>query len=273
MHVEVAVEMTKLPGAGGELEGKQDQNNACNNRDFTHFSPTSSFSPVMVAKTRHGGQTSPGKLAFKEKLVTKGTTTDALLKKLKNLHEELSVLDQDRVDTKSLDSVRKELILNSILHHKDKGVKAYAACCLADILGLYAPEAPYTVAELVDIFQFIFQQLKSGLKGTEDTYYNQYFHVLESLSTVKSVVLVCDLPNADDMMKHIFSDFFTIVRRDFSKQTESFMGDILTALLDECHTLNASVLEILMAQFMDKNAVRPLVLSVPQYLISSLPAT
>ncbi|KAG7446844.1 cohesin-associated protein Pds5 [Guyanagaster necrorhizus] len=208
----------------------------------------------MVAQTRHGGQTSPGKLAFKEKLVTKGTTTDALLKKLKNLHEELSVLDQDRVDTKSLDSVRRELILNSILHHKDKGVRAYAACCLADVLGLYAPEAPYTVTELVDIFQFIFQQLKSGLKGTEDTYYNQYFHVLESLSTVKSVVLVCDLPNADEMMKHIFSDFFIIVRRDFSKQTESFMGDILTALIDECHTLSAPVLEILMAQFMDKNA-------------------
>ncbi|KAK0211511.1 armadillo-type protein [Armillaria fumosa] len=208
----------------------------------------------MVAKTRHGGQASPGKLAFKEKLVTKGTTTDALLKKLKNLHEELSVLDQDRFDTKSVDGVRKELILNPILHHKDRGVKAYAACCLADILGLYAPEAPYTVAELVDIFQFIFQQLKSGLKGTEDTYYNQYFHVLESLSTVKSVVLVCDLPNADDMMKHIFSDFFIIVRREFSKQTESFLGDILTALLDECHTLSTSVLEILMAQFMDKNA-------------------
>ncbi|KAK0480865.1 armadillo-type protein [Armillaria novae-zelandiae] len=208
----------------------------------------------MVAKTRHGGQTSPGKLAFKEKLVTKGTTTDALLKKLKNLHEELSVLDQDRVDTKSVDSVRKELILNPILHHKDRGVKAYAACCLVDILGLYAPEAPYTVAELVDIFQFIFQQLKSGLKGTEDTYYNQYFHVLESLSTVKSVVLVCDLPNADSMMTHIFTDFFIIVRRDFSKQIESFLGDILTALLDECHSLNTSVLEILMAQFMDKNA-------------------
>ncbi|KAK0446041.1 armadillo-type protein [Desarmillaria tabescens] len=192
----------------------------------------------MVAQTRHGGQTSPGKLAFKEKLVTKGTTTDSSPQKAEEFTR----------------GAQRELILNSILHHKDKGVKAYAACCLADILGLYAPEAPYTVAELVDIFQFIFQQLKSGLKGTEDTYYNQYFHVLESLSTVKSVVLVCDLPNADDMMKHIFSDFFIIVRRDFSKQTESFMGDILTALIDECHTLNAPVLEILMAQFMDKNA-------------------
>ncbi len=64
------------------------------------------------------------------------------------LHGELSELEQETVDAKSLGAVRKDLIHTSILLHKDRGVRVYAACCLADLLRLYAPDAPYTAAEL-----------------------------------------------------------------------------------------------------------------------------
>ncbi|EMD34698.1 hypothetical protein CERSUDRAFT_116889 [Gelatoporia subvermispora B] len=163
-------------------------------------------------------------------------------------------MDQEHVDVGSLSAVRKELINTSILLHKDRGVKAYTACCLADLLRLYAPDAPYTHNELRDIFQFFFRQLSTGLKGPDSPYYNEYFHLLESLSTVKSVVLVCDLPNAEELMVEIFRDFFGLVRRDLAKKIELFMADILIALIDECQSLPSEVLEILMAQFMDKNA-------------------
>lgn len=192
------------------------------------------------------------KLQFNEKL--KGTT-DAVLKKLKALHTELAEMDQELVEVATLNSVRKELISTSIMLHKDRGVKAYAACCLADILRLYAPDAPFTHTELRDIFQFFFRQLSAGLKGADSSYYNEYFHLLESLSTVKSVVLVCDLPNAEDLMVDIFRDFFGLVRRDLAKKIEMFMADILVALIDECQSLPSEVLESIMAQFMDKNAV------------------
>ncbi|KAI0777199.1 hypothetical protein BD413DRAFT_514292 [Trametes elegans] len=208
----------------------------------------------MVATTRTHGQPSPKKLRFRDKLVGKGLATDALQKKLKALHQELADMDQEHVDVPSLNSVRKELINPTILLHKDRGVKAYAACCLADLLRLYAPDAPYTQAELRDIFQFFFRQLTTGLKGPDSPYYNEYFHLLESLSTVKSVVLVCDLPNGDDLMVDIFRDFFGLVRRDLAKKIELFMADILIALIDECQSLPSEVLEIIMAQFMDKNA-------------------
>ncbi|KIL63535.1 hypothetical protein M378DRAFT_192889 [Amanita muscaria Koide BX008] len=209
----------------------------------------------MVAQTRHSGSSpSKKKLSFSDKLLAKGISTDALLKKLKALHVELNAMDQEHVDVASLASVRKELINTSILLHKDRGVKAYAACCLADILRLYAPDAPYTQAELRDIFQFFLRQLIAGLKGTDSPYYDQYFHLLESLSTVKSVVLVCDLPNADELLADIFRDFFALVRRDLSnKKVEMFVADILVALIDECQTLPPDVLEVLMSQFMDKN--------------------
>ncbi|KAJ6484326.1 armadillo-type protein [Mycena vitilis] len=208
----------------------------------------------MVAQTRHAAVPSPKKLAFYDKLVGNSLSTDLLIKKLQVLHRELADLEQELVDANSLGVVRKELIHKTILLHKDRGVKAYAACCLADILRLTAPDAPYTQAELRDIFQFFFRQLTTGLKGSDSPYYTEYFHLLESLSTVKSVVLVCDLPNADELMVQIFRDFFQLVRRDLAKKIEMFLSDILVALIDECQVLPAEVLETIMAQFMDKNA-------------------
>ncbi|KAA1473006.1 cohesin-associated protein Pds5 [Dentipellis sp. KUC8613] len=204
----------------------------------------------MVAQTRTGGS---HRLRFSDKLVGKGLSTDALLKKLKTLHVELADLDQDTVDVASLGAVRKELVHTSILLHKDRGVKAYAACCLADLLRLYAPDAPYTQNELRDIFQFFFRQLTTGLKGPDAPYYQEYFHLLESLSTVKSVVLVCDLPHADELIMDIFRDFFALVRQDLAKKIEMFLADILVALIDEAQSLPNEVLETLMAQFMDKH--------------------
>lgn len=214
-----------------------------------------SHNSSMVAQTRHGGQSPKQRLTFHGQLAGKGVTTDALLKKLKTLHDQLAVLDQEKVDVNSLSTARTELIHVSLLLHKDRGVKAYTACCLADILRLYAPEAPYTQHELRDIFQFFFRQLSAGLKGTDEPYYNEYFHLLESLSTVKSVVLVCDLPSSDELLHEIFKNLFTIVKRDFTKKIEIFMADILAALIDECTSLPNDVLEVIMAQFMEKNAV------------------
>ncbi|KAF8434558.1 cohesin-associated protein Pds5 [Boletus edulis BED1] len=206
----------------------------------------------MVAQTRTAATPSK-KLTFNEKIVGKSLSTDVLLKKLKALHTELAELDQELVDVNSLSSVRSQLINTSLLLHKDRGVKAYTACCLADILRLYAPDAPYTQNELKDIFQFFFRQLSAGLKGTDAPYYNEYFHLLESLSTVKSVVLVCDLPHADELMSEIFRDFFVLVRRDLAKKIELFIADILVALIDECQSLPSEVLDTMMAQFLDKN--------------------
>lgn len=214
----------------------------------------------MVAQTRTGGN-SPKKLKFHDRLTGKQLTIDALQKKLKSLHNELAEMDQEQVDTHSLSTVRKELIHPTILLHKDKGVRAYAACCLADLLRLYAPDAPYTQAELRDIFQFFIRQLTQGLRGADSPYYNEFFHLLESLSTVKSVVLVCDLPNADELMADIFKGFFEMINLDLAKKIELFVADILIALIDECQSLPQDVLELILDRFKGEDTV----LSLPTY--------
>jgi hypothetical protein len=74
--------------------------------------------------------------------------TAELHKRLDTLAKELAELDQDWDHKDSLTKVAKELCSANILGHKDKGVKAYAACCMVDILKICAPDAPFTPSQL-----------------------------------------------------------------------------------------------------------------------------
>jgi sister-chromatid-cohesion protein PDS5 len=99
-----------------------------------------------LSQSQQQQQPDQQRLTFSSSL--RSTTHTELVKRLKQLHQELRDFDQDLVDTASLDTVAKDLIHPSLLLHKDKGVKAYVGACLVDILRLYAPDAPYTPAEL-----------------------------------------------------------------------------------------------------------------------------
>ena len=63
---------------------------------------------------------------------------------------------QDEIIKQSLDATAKELVNSKILKHSSPVVKAYAATCLADMLRLYAPEAPFSTKETI-----VSQQLKN----------------------------------------------------------------------------------------------------------------
>lgn len=83
------------------------------------------------------------RLQFNES-ITGVTSNIELQRRLRVLHEELAELDQDTVQLDSIDPWAKQLGNLNLMMHKDKSVKAYLSCCLADVLRLYAPEAPYT---------------------------------------------------------------------------------------------------------------------------------
>ena len=66
---------------------------------------------------------------------------------LQNLAHELSDADQEGGAAK-YGSVAASLVSPFILKHRDKDVRAHAACCLADILRIFAPDAPYDEEQL-----------------------------------------------------------------------------------------------------------------------------
>ncbi|BGP02903.1 Sister chromatid cohesion protein pds5 [Rhodotorula toruloides] len=178
-------------------------------------------------------------------------STSDLAKRLKAIHEQLSNFDQDDVDTDSLDKVACQLVDPKLLLHKDKGVKAYVGACLVDVLRLYAPEAPYTPAELTDIFDFLIRQLKH-VGSPSDPHQAEYFYIVDSLASVKSIVLVCDLDAADDLMERVFRMAFDTISSNSPKNVELALLDILLALLEEVSTVPSSVLDVLTAQFLPR---------------------
>jgi len=71
-----------------------------------------------------------------------------LLRRLQTLGKELRDLEQEDVPREAYTHVAKELANANLLAHKDKGVRAFTACCLVDILRLCAPDAPFTEKQL-----------------------------------------------------------------------------------------------------------------------------
>lgn len=95
----------------------------------------------------------------------------------------------------------RELCQASVLQHRDRGVKVIAACCLANLLRLYAPEAPLNEHELQAVFTLFIDQLQHMLADVDGPYYQYCCTLIESLSTVKSTILIADLSQSDSLTR------------------------------------------------------------------------
>ncbi|CCG84904.1 unnamed protein product [Taphrina deformans PYCC 5710] len=193
------------------------------------------------------------KLKFNQQIaasVSKPIGVNDLLKRLKALAEELQSLDQENVERSSLTKVATQLASSNILSHKNKGVTAYASCCIADLLRLCAPDAPFSQAQLRGIFECFLKQLK-GLGDIESTYYQQYYYLIESLATVESIVLLGDIEKSDVLVLELFRSFFdTTLGNQKRQNVEENMVSIMSQLIDELPQLPGEVLNTLLAQLM-----------------------
>ena len=71
-----------------------------------------------------------------------------LLRRLQTLSNEMMTIEQEEHERVSFTKVARELANPNLLRHKDKGVRAWTATCLVDILRLCAPDAPFTGQQL-----------------------------------------------------------------------------------------------------------------------------
>lgn len=68
---------------------------------------------------------------------------------------------------------------------------------------------------LQDLFEFFLHQLadpKGGLAKPDGPAYSDCVDLLKSLSTVKSVVLVCEVDDAEKVMSNYFKAFLNLAR-------------------------------------------------------------
>ena len=73
-----------------------------------------------------------------------------------------------------------------------------------------------------------------GISEPEGIYYNYHYFLLESLSTVKSVVLIFDLPQADILQREIIQMALDMMHPSLLKNVRLYLLELVQTLLDEC---------------------------------------
>ncbi|KAJ6133988.1 Armadillo-like helical [Penicillium sp. IBT 18751x] len=192
-----------------------------------------------------------------------------LLERLQTLAQELRKLEQEEIDKESLRKVSQELASAHLLAHKDKGVRAWATCCIVDVLRLCAPDAPFTRNQLKDIFTCIITSIIPALADPSNAYNAQHIYVLGSLAEVKSVVLMTDLDHPDSLIVPLFTSCFDIISgsskastgEEVAKGVEFDMTRLLVTVIDETPVLAPEVVDTIVAQFL---RVDPRVLDNPK---------
>lgn len=182
-----------------------------------------------------------------EKLVP----TNELLSRLGSLHEELSALVQDQTDLESLNSYRADLVNKKLLKHKDPGVRAFAACCLSDILRLYAPDAPYTDTQLTEIFKLVLSQFEQ-LGDPDNGYYFQQTYLITRLLEYRSIVLLTDLPTSNKLLMEVFQIFYDESKK-FNPSLYKVIGGILGEIISEFDSVPMPVLKLIFNKFLTYN--------------------
>ncbi|KAJ5918640.1 hypothetical protein N7466_010632 [Penicillium verhagenii] len=191
-----------------------------------------------------------------------------LLERLQTLAQELRQLEQEEIDKESLRKVSQELASAQLLAHKDKGVRAWATCCLVDVLRLCAPDAPFTRNQLKDVFTCIVTSIIPALADPSNAYNAQHIYVLGSLAEVKSIILMTDMDHPDSLIIPLFTACFDIVSgsskastgEEVAKNVEFDMIRLLVTVIDETPVLASEVVDIIVAQFL---RVDPRVMSNP----------
>ncbi|ERT00736.1 hypothetical protein HMPREF1624_01968 [Sporothrix schenckii ATCC 58251] len=183
--------------------------------------------------------------------------TEELIRRLETLSRELTDLDQETFDTESLAKTAKELASHNLLNHKDKGVKAFAAACLVDILCLCAPNAPFTQTQLKDVFGLFITSVLPALQDPSNTYDAQHKYVLHSLAEVRSIVLLNDLDSSDALQLQLFSSLFDAISAPknvsggrLPTDVEHDISDVLISLIEEGPNVPPKVVDVIMAQFL-----------------------
>ncbi|SCU97563.1 LAMI_0F10528g1_1 [Lachancea mirantina] len=205
-------------------------------------------------------------MAFKRSIIPtmkENTTVEQLLDTLNSLHEHLSSLKQEALDVSSIDKYRAELMDRRIFKNKDAGVRTLCACCLSDILRLYAPHAPYTGEELRAIFQLFFSQFRL-LKEPDNGYHAQQIFLATNLLEFRSIVLLTHVPKCDALIDELFEIFLPKEGAAFPERLYKLAAGLLGEIISECDALPTSALKRVFNRILSHSANASLAKAPPK---------
>lgn len=102
---------------------------------------------------------------FRLPKVSKNSNVSDVVQDLKTLHNALSEVQQDDFPMvqSELTPIACHLVKDILLKNEDKTIRLLTACCLSNILRLFAPDAPYDGEQLqvslefeIYLYEFLF---------------------------------------------------------------------------------------------------------------------
>ncbi|ETK84564.1 hypothetical protein F441_10667 [Phytophthora nicotianae CJ01A1] len=212
-------------------------------------------------RIRHA--TASGEVFSGNYLSRTGRNSSALSKKLKQMWQTLQKTSsklQQREDgvldvnaTRQLQLVAAELLQNKLLQHQDALVRSLVACCLVEIMRISAPDSPFASDEdLYRVFKLLIEQIRDlSSEQTTTSRDLHHFHVLESLATAKSCLLVVSLDfttveTESRVMVQLFDALFDTLQEDHSAKVENLMLTIMVACIEESDEVEQSLLGVIL---------------------------
>lgn len=178
-------------------------------------------------------------------------STKELLSRLQTLNDELSSVDQNNANLKSFQKIAADLASKKLLKHGNAGIQAYVCCCLADVLRINAPDAPFTPSELSSVFIAFFRQL-SFLADKDNAYGLQHNYLLKRLAEVRSVILITDLPDANTLIGTMFDTFYGLTTKAFPARLEPLVAEMLAEVISESESVPTAVLKQVLNKFLTR---------------------
>ena len=97
-----------------------------------------------------------------------------------------------------------------------------------------------------------------GLADPSNAYHQQQLAVLTSLAEVKSIILITDLPAADQLITQLFTTCFDLLAssnasasgEQLGKSVELHMVSVLSMVVDESQNLPSEAIDVIVAQFL-----------------------
>ncbi|KAJ6650026.1 Sister chromatid cohesion protein PDS5 like B-B [Pseudolycoriella hygida] len=179
---------------------------------------------------------------------------DELIRRLKALTHNLQTMAQQEDNTyQAYIPLALHLADDYFITHQSRDVQLLIACCIADILRVFAPDAPYKCPEQVkSIFNFLIRQL-NGLMDPKDPAFKRYFYLLENLAYVKSFNMCFEIEDSHEIFCNLFSLMFKIVNDEHSGKVKSFMLDVLYPLITEADNVSTELLDIILINIVEPN--------------------
>ncbi|ODN02505.1 Sister chromatid cohesion protein PDS5 B-B [Orchesella cincta] len=181
------------------------------------------------------------------KEITDELTDSELIRRLKVLSSSFQAMSQEVVDREEYLPLCLHLASDEFINHSSRDVQLLIACCIADILRVYAPEAPYKEDDQIHaIFMFLIRQLE-GLKDPKDPAFKRYFYLLENLAYVKAFNMCQDLEESQEIFQCLFHTLFSTVSNEHSESVKTFMLDLLCPIISESNEVSAQVLRVVLS--------------------------